>query len=263
MARSVRSQEGRVKGAADSVTVSTIIPTYNEAENLPLLLLRLTELSREMDLVIEVIVVDDSSPDGTGQVAEDLSGWLSQSMSITVLHRPEKAGLSSALLDGVRLSKGDYIVIMDADHSHDVAYLHAMLAEARNGADVVVGSRYVDGGKILDWPLGRRLVSIGATSIARLLFGLSVKDPMSGYVVFHRKVFEKLPYGLNPNCYKLLLEVLVRSRPARIVEIPITFRDRENGESKLSMAQVIEYIRLVAALLRNASSSDTVVGETS
>ncbi len=234
--------------------LSIIIPTFNEALNLPELFERLLAFVKESNLSVETIVVDDDSPDGTGVLAEELAirhdGWL----RVRVLHRPAKLGLSSALYDGIRASTGAWIAMLDADNSHDIATLRDMLHAAQAGADVVVGSRYVTGGRIEDWPLHRRIISIGATLMTRALFDLRVHDPMSGFAVFRRGVAERLPSLSNPKAYKFLLELLVRVRPLEVSEIPIVFTNRANGNSKFSINEMGQFLRLVIVLCRERGS---------
>ena len=245
----------KTRDPSESPKLSVIVPTLNEAESLPLLCNRISRFAEESGLQVELVIVDDSSPDGTSGVALNLADTFKDSITIRVLVRPRNRGVSSALFEGMRASRGDFIVMMDADNSHDAYHLSEMLAIAEEGADVVVGSRYIKEGEILAWPLRRRIISLGATWIARLLFDVPVKDPMSGFALYRRRVIERLPDISTPHCYKLLLEVLVRVRPAQVREVPISFRDRENGQSKLSSSQIFEYLKLVAALLRSTSRS--------
>lgn len=231
--------------------LSIIVPTFNEASNLSELFDRLVAFVRAENLSIETIVVDDSSPDGTGLLAEELAFKNNGVLSARVLHRPAKLGLSSALLDGVRVAHAPWVAIVDADNSHDVAKLADMFQRARYGADVVVGSRYIHGGRIEAWPLSRRVISLGATAIARALFRLAVRDPMSGFAVMRREIVLGLTELDNPRAYKFLLEVLVRMRPAYVVEVPFTFRNRRNGRSKLGWRDIAEYCRLILALLQD------------
>ncbi len=231
-------------------TLSIIIPTFNEAANLPSLFSGLLEFVRTTNLFVETIVVDDSSPDGTGVLAEELAIKHNGTLSARVLHRPRKLGLSSALYDGIRVSAGNWVVMLDADNSHPTQSLLEMYQLAQRGADVVIGSRYVAGGRIEDWPLRRRLVSRGATLIARIAFHLDVKDPVSGFAILRRETAMRLPELLNPRTYKFLLELLIRVRPAHVEEVPIVFRDRRNGDSKLTPKEFVEFGLLVLALLR-------------
>ncbi len=230
--------------------ISIIVPTFNEASNLPELFNRLLTFVRESRLSVETIVVDDASPDGTGIIAEELAIRHNGTLSAKVIHRPGKLGLSSALFDGIQSSRGLWVAMLDADNSHDIRSLRDMWRATKDGVDVVIGSRYVRGGKIEDWPLNRRLVSRGATWLARTAFRLRVKDPMSGFALFRRETGVGLTELRNPRAYKFLLELLVRSEGLRVEEVPITFRDRKNGDSKLTPKEFIEFTRLLLALFR-------------
>ena len=236
-------------------TLSLIIPTFNEAANLPELFERLLAFAKETNLSIETIVVDDASPDGTGVLAEELAFRHNGALSARVLHRPKKLGLSSALYDGMRESRAPWVAVLDADNSHDLRDLAKMLQVAREtGVDIVIGSRYVEGGQIQSWPASRRIISLAATYLSRVLLHLEVKDPMAGFAVFRKDLVGRL-FGLrNPRAYKLLLEFLVRVHPLTLVEVPITFRNRRNGESKLTPHEFVEFSRLVLALMREPRS---------
>lgn len=230
--------------------VSIVVPTFNEAKNLPELFDRLLTFVHESKLSVETIIVDDASPDGTGVVAEELAIRHNGSLSARVLHRPAKLGLSSAVYDGIRASRGSWVAMLDADNSHDIRSLTDMVAAAQEDVDLVIGSRYVNGGRIEDWPLRRRMVSRSATLIARTAFRLEVRDPMSGFALVRRETALRLPELLKPKTFKFLLEVLVRVRPLRIREVPITFRNRLNGCSKLTPKEFVDFGVLVLALLR-------------
>ncbi len=240
-------------------TLSIVIPTFNERENLPILFPRLADFASENGLAVEAIIVDDSSPDGTGAFAEDFAKNGGE-LLIRVLHRDGKLGLSSALFDGIRESRGDWVVTMDADDSHDTCQLTEMLKAARDGADVVIGSRYVPGARIVNWPLRRRILSWGATHLARMVFRMEVRDPMSGFALIRREVALKLSHLLNPLAYKFLLELLVRVRPETVTEVPITFKDRCNGKSKFTNNQILQYLYLVLALIREKGNSSVPSG---
>ncbi len=230
--------------------ISVVVPTFNEAANLPELFERLLAFVRDSKLSLETIVVDDASPDGTGVIAEQLAIKHNGSLSARVLHRPAKLGLSSALYDGIQVAQGSWIAMLDADNSHDIRSLREMYRAAQDGVDVVIGSRYVRGGRIEEWPMRRLLISRGATAIARTAFRLDVRDPMSGFVLLRRDAAARVPELLNPRTYKFLLELLVRVRPLSVREVPIVFRNRRNGDSKLSGREIVEFARLVVALMR-------------
>ena len=235
--------------------MSIVVPTFNEATNLSELFERLHAFARESGLALETIVVDDDSPDGTGVLAEALAVKHDGLLSVRVLHRPSKLGLSSALHDGIQVSQGSWIAMLDADNSHDARSLIDMFQAAQDGADLIIGSRYVPGGRIEDWPLSRRIISLGATALSQFLFRLEVRDPMSGFALIRRDTAMRLPSLRNPRAYKFLLELLVRVRPLEVREIPITFTNRKNGDSKLTGSEILEFIRLIFALLPRRARS--------
>jgi dolichol-phosphate mannosyltransferase len=224
--------------------LSVIVPTYEERESLPLLVARLREVHRR--LPIEIVVVDDASPDGTGAVAERLAG--EGTVPLAVVHRPRKAGLASAVLAGAAVARGEIVTVMDADLSHPPELLVDLAAAVRAGADVAIASRYVPGGGIANWPLRRRLVSRAATLLARAALGLRARDPLSGFFAVRSALLREGGYlGAG---YKLLVEVLARHPEARVVEIPYRFTDRVRGRSKLTGGEIVDYLRLLAALRR-------------
>jgi glycosyltransferase involved in cell wall biosynthesis len=213
-----------------------VIPTYNEAENI----LPLTRDVLAQGPSLEVLVVDDASPDGTGaRVAE--AG--AREPRIRLLARPGKLGLGSAYLAGFRygLDHGfDWVITMDGDGSHAPHFLPAMLAAGRS-ADVVVGSRYVPGGGIRNWPAHRRALSAFANLYTRTLLGLSVHDCTSGYRAYSRRVLERVdPFGVRSSGYSFLEEMIYRVERAgfRIAEVPILFQDRTAGASKIDHREI-------------------------
>jgi dolichol-phosphate mannosyltransferase len=193
----------------------------------------------------EAIFVDDNSPDGTAREIEAL-----QDPRARLLSRPRKLGLGSAVVAGLDLARGDYIGMMDADLSHrpeDVARLYRAAREA----DITIGSRYVPGGRVVGWPLRRKIISRGATLLARLLLWMRVRDPLSGLAICRRQVLEGLKGRLSPRGYKLLLEVLARDRRSRVQEVPITFVERAHGQSKLDRGELLAFLRLLWELKRS------------
>lgn len=228
--------------------VSVVVPTYNERDNVVKLIPALHEALSGAGISYEVVVVDDNSPDGTAEVARSLSSRY----NVRVLVRPGKLGLASAILDGVRASRGRYVAVMDADLQHPPEVLPKLVEMARGGCDVVIGSRYVRGGATPGWSSIRRLVSWGANTIARLLLPRvrGVRDAMSGYFVFRREVIEGVE--LNPRGFKFLLELLVKGRFSRVCEYPIVFRPRVWGESKLGIGEVVNYILHVLDLAHDS-----------
>lgn len=224
-----------------------LIPTYNEAENLA----KLVPQVLEQDARIEVLVIDDNSPDGTGRIADELAASVSR---IHVLHRPAKQGLGQAYLAGFRwaLQRGyDYVFEMDADFSHDPEHLKQFLA-AVESADLVLGSRYLHGRvTVVNWPIGRLLLSYFANVYARWVTGLSVWDLTGGFKCFRRHVLEAIDLEkVRSNGYAFQIEMSVRAwrRGFRITEIPIVFVDRTEGHSKMNRAIVREAVWMVPRL---------------
>lgn len=233
--------EYKARGRGD---VSIIVPTYKEKENLRPLTERIFETLSKTALNAEVVVVDDNSRDGSVELVEQLQ---TEGFNVRILVRTTERGLSSAVVHGFRSAKYDTLVCMDADLQHDPKYLPSVIDPViLNEADFTVGSRNVDGGAVEDWPLIRRLISAGATLAARPLAACS--DPMSGFFCLSRETFVGGLKRLNPMGYKIGLELMVRCNCKRIKEVPIVFRDREAGESKLTMKQNLLYLRQLLGL---------------
>jgi dolichol-phosphate mannosyltransferase len=224
------------------------LPTYDERANLERMLRSLGEVLREGD---RVLVIDDNSPDGTGQLAEELTQDLP---FVSVLHRPEKQGLGPAYLDGFRqaLEDGAELVLeMDCDFSHDPQDVPRLIAAAEGGADVVLGSRYVEGGRVGNWGLARRAISRGGSLYTALFLHMGVKDPTGGFKCFRRRVLEEIhPDTITAKGYAFQIETTYRAKRAgfRVVEIPITFDDRVSGTSKMSRRIVLEAVWRVPLL---------------
>ncbi len=224
--------------------VSVITPTYNEAENLPILVQRLHQALG--DLPHEIIVADDDSPDRTWEVAERLAA---DDPTITVMRRFHDPGLSASVLDGMTVARGETLAVIDADLQHDASILPEMVREVTSGsADVVVGSRSTVGGGYGDWAASRRLVSWVATLIARLLLRVPVSDPMSGYFVVSRRAYEQTAPHINPRGFKILLEFVGRNRDLRVREVGYEFSNRVHGETKLNRSVIRSYLLGVAEL---------------
>lgn len=218
-----------------------IIPTYNERENIP----RLVPMVLEQDPRLEILIIDDASPDGTGAIADELAA---AEPRVHALHRVGKLGLGTAYLTGFRwaLERGyDYIFEMDADFSHDPAHLPQFLAAIRD-ADVVLGSRYLEGRvTVVNWPITRLLLSYGANLYARLVTGLPIADATGGYKCFRREVLQAIDLDrVESEGYAFQIEITLRAwkKGFRIVEIPIVFTDRDVGESKMSKRIIWEAV---------------------
>jgi len=221
-----------------------VVPTYNEAENLESLVQAATKaLRKAAPEGFVMLVVDDNSPDGTGELADRLAA---EREELRVLHRPAKAGLGPAYLAGFAeaLAGGaGYVMEMDADFSHDPEDLGRLLAAAREGADLVLGSRYVPGGGVQDWGPLRRLVSRGGSLYARVLLGVGQHDLTGGFKCFRRATLEAIDLeSVTSKGYAFQIELTYRAarRGLRIVEVPIVFRERRVGRSKMSSRIALE-----------------------
>lgn len=213
--------------------ISIVVPTLNEAKNIALLARNIAAAMGKEPF--ELIVVDDDSPDQTWKIA----GELPVTYCVKVVRRFEKKGLSCAVVEGLAHSTGNIVGMMDADLSHPPETISVMIDEIRRGgADLVVASRLIPGGGTEGWPRSRKLTSRVATILARPL--TAVKDPMSGFLFFRKEILDGV--CLKPRGYKIGLEIMIKSRARKIVEVPIIFKDRTAGESKLSMKQNVEYL---------------------
>ena len=229
-----------------------ILPTYNEVENIEAIVIAAGEvLERVAPEGFSVLVVDDGSPDGTGEIADRLAAeheW------VEVCHRAEKNGIGPAYLAGFRhaLDRGaGYVMEMDSDFSHDPADLARLLEAVQGGADLALGSRYVPGGGVRNWGLLRRFISEGGSTYARLVLGLEIRDVTGGFKCFRREVLEAIHFdGVRSHGYAFQVELTYRAVRAgfQVVEVPIVFKDRERGESKMSWRIAAEAVWLVPRL---------------
>ena len=223
--------------------VVMVIPTYNEAENLEWIVGRL----RAAQPGVDVMIVDDNSPDGTGEIADRMAA---DDAAISVVHRTEKAGLGAAYLNGfdVALAAGyDVIGQMDADGSHQPEQLPRLL-DALVDADLVIGSRWVRGGSVVNWPLTRKALSVGGNIYARVALGIPVRDVTAGYRLFRRATLDAIDLGSVESsgyCFQADLAWRTAQAGLRIVEVPIEFVERERGESKMDRAVATESLRRI------------------
>jgi dolichol-phosphate mannosyltransferase len=216
-----------------------LIPTYNERENLPVLAAKLLSIDGT-----ELLVIDDGSPDGTGAVADQLA--TAHPGRVRVMHRQGQRGLGRSYLDGFRTavaSDADLVCQMDADLSHDPAFLPAMFDAIDRGAELVIGSRYLPGGRVENWPLHRMMLSGFANTYIRTATGLRVRDCTAGFRCWRRTALARLPLDrLNSDGYSFLVEVTFHAAAAgiRIDEVPIVFVERRQGASKVSIGVLVE-----------------------
>ena len=221
-----------------------VLPTYNESRNLP----QIVPAILSQDPRLEVLVVDDNSPDGTGAIADSLSTTLAR---VHVLHRPGKQGLGKAYLAGFAwgLAQGyDLLFEMDADFSHDPKFLPELIRAVEAGADLALGSRYKAGVNVINWPMSRLLLSSGANLYARLVTGMPLTDSTGGFKCFRRRVLETIPLDrVKSNGYSFQIEMSYRAwrKGFRVTEVSIIFTDRVEGQSKINRKIVREAIWMV------------------
>jgi dolichol-phosphate mannosyltransferase len=221
--------------------LTMVVPTYNERDRLADLTRALFEAASSSRLSLELVIVDDNSPDGTGAIADELA----RAYRVHVIHRSGKLGLGTAVVAGFAVASADIVGVMDADFSHPPALVPRMHAVFRaTEADVLVASRYVPGGQTPNWPLMRRLMSRAACLAARPLS--PIRDAASGFFLIKRSIAREVT--IKAGGFKICLELIVRGWPTRLVEIPYRFDDRELGESKMSYREAAGYLVQLRAL---------------
>ncbi|MGL4368708.1 MAG: glycosyltransferase [Spirochaetota bacterium] len=225
--------------------ISIVVPTFREAKNIPVLCEKIAHIFKKLPYAYEIIIVDDNSQDGTDKAVTALK---KKKINVTLKVRTEERGLSSAVIAGFDMAKGDILFCMDADLSHPVEAIPGMIAKiADDGAEFVIGSRNVPGGSADTFSAYRKLNAWGAKTLARPF--AKVTDPMAGFFCFTKTIYTpKVRKSLNPIGWKIGLELLVKSNPKKIMEVPITFQDRLYGESKLSAKEQLNYIKHLARL---------------
>lgn len=223
--------------------LSVVLPVYNEKDNIRPMIEAIFKALREGDIVAELIVVDDSSPDGTAAIAQEMAG---QYPGLRVMVRKGERGAASAVLRGFEAAKYDIVLAIDADFSHPPELIPRLFWPLHEGkADIAVASRYIKGGSVGDWPFRLRAVSKGATSLGRLV--TSVKDPMSGYFALKKSVIDGVK--LKTRSCKILLEILAKGNYDKVVEVPFTFADRKAGASKIENRRMKDYLVHLMTLL--------------
>lgn len=229
------------------MNVWIVIPTYNEKKNLR----ELVDEILNLDIEKNILIVDDNSPDGTGELADELSN---QYENVFVLHRKEKSGLGTAYIEGFKYAlseKADYIFEMDADFSHDPQIIPVFLEKIKE-YDIVIGSRYLNGISVVNWPLSRLVLSLLASTYVRLVLGLPLKDCTSGFKCFRRRVLENINLdSVSSNGYAFQIEMNYRAykKGFKLGEVSIIFIDRHSGSSKMSKKIIFEAILIVWKLL--------------
>jgi glycosyltransferase involved in cell wall biosynthesis len=231
-----------------SFAVQVIVPTYNEKENIT----TLAELLLTLSIVPDVIIVDDNSPDGTGDIADHLAAEYPG--RVHVIHRPGKLGLGTAYIAGFKhaIAEGsDLIVTMDADFSHHPRYIPDMVAKIMHGYDLVIGSRYVPGGGVVECTLPRKMLSWGANAVARTMLDLETHDTTAGFRCYRREVLASIPLDeIFSSGYSFLIEMLykVHQRGWRVGEVPIIYQNRRQGVSKISRREIFKALYTVVRL---------------
>ncbi len=231
--------------APTQLKFSIVVPTYKEAGGIERLIVTLADVFARNKLDGEIIVVDDNSPDGTGDIVERLTA---AKYPVRCLHRPGKMGLSSGVIDGWKFARpeSEALGAMDADFSHDANIIPRMVDALANGYDLAIGSRYVKGGGIEDWPMQRKITSLVAIALAQPLTPL--RDITSGYFLVRRHAIEGV--DLDPIGFKIGLEVIAKARYRRALEVPYVFTDRVAGTSKLNQNEIFNYLRQLARIYR-------------
>jgi len=229
---------------------SLVIPTYNESDNIAKIVEETLKISAESGLDLELVLVDDNSPDGTGKLAEELS--LKYPGKIKVIHRAGKQGLSSAIREGISSAAKGIVVVTDADMSHEMKKIPALVGPiARGEASLCIGSRYVPGGSIKNWGFVRKVISRGAIILSLPL--TRIKDPVSGFFALDKSIIRDVE--LNSQGYKILLEIIVKGKYDKCVEVPYAFTDRKRGKSKLDLNEFWCYLKTLYSLLLYKYSS--------
>lgn len=223
---------------------SIIVPTYNEAGGIERLIEAVDAVFKQNALDGEIIVVDDNSPDGTGAIVDRLA----ERYPVRCLHRPGKLGLSSGVIDGWKFARpeSEALGAMDADFSHDPRVIVQMIRALENGYDLAIGSRYVPGGGIENWPWRRKVTSLVAIALAKPL--TPIRDITSGFFMVRRSSLEGVE--LDPIGFKIGLEVIAKARYRKAIEIPYVFTDRVAGSSKLNQGEILNYLRQLGRIYR-------------
>ncbi len=211
--------------------ISIILPALNEGENLKKLIPKISKVLKKEKF--EIIIIDDNSTDGTYKIVKKME----KDYNIKYILRTKEKGLSSAVIEGFKNAKGNILVVMDSDLSHPPEVIPELISKTKKNSDIVVASRYIEGGGVVKWPLPRKFISVFATFLAKPL--VKVKDPLAGFFCLKRKVIENAV--LNPIGFKILLEILVKGNHKKVSEIPYMFQKRYAGKSKADVHIYLQY----------------------
>jgi dolichol-phosphate mannosyltransferase len=226
--------------------VSVVIPAYNERENIKKLLCKISAVLKGK-FPYEIIVVDDNSPDGTAEAVREVA----RKTNTKLISRKSKTGIGSAYKKGIESSSGSIVITMDADLSHNPEMIPQMVEELSRGNDIVLGSRYIEGGEIERWSIYRKFMSRSANKVAKLVLGLHANDLTTGFRAYRRDALDKLRFAeFTSNGYSILMEIVFKAERAHlnIKEVPITFHDRRGGSSKLGLWEQLKYLLTVLRL---------------
>eukprot|EP01017_Pseudomicrothorax_dubius_P034819 TRINITY_DN4810_c0_g1_i10.p1 TRINITY_DN4810_c0_g1~~TRINITY_DN4810_c0_g1_i10.p1 ORF type:complete len:243 (-),score=59.95 TRINITY_DN4810_c0_g1_i10:168-896(-) len=229
---------------------SVILPTYNERENLPIIVTLILEMAEKNKLDFEIVIVEDNSPDGTLQVAKELQRI--NPGKINILERAGKLGLGSAYVDGIKKCSGDFVIIMDADFSHHPKYIPQFIErQKQTNADIVSGTRYLPGGGVFGWNFERKLVSRCANFIAASIVGQGTSDLTGSFRLYKREVIARIIPEIASRGYAFQMEIVIRAAKYgyKIEEVPIVFVDRIFGESKLGSDEVVIYLKGIWSII--------------
>tara|TARA_Y100000310_G_scaffold238966_1_gene242502 strand:- start:937 stop:1683 length:747 start_codon:yes stop_codon:yes gene_type:complete len=236
-----------------AIDLTILLPTYNESTTIEKMLDAIAS-AVPPKINTEVLVIDDDSPDGTNKIVDSYIQKSKGTISFRIHTRKDKRGLSSAVIDGIGLARGKFILVMDSDFSHPPQVIPIMYDElVNNDLDIVVGSRYVEGGKYEGWPLTRKLISRIGNGLAGLWLGLDIKDSMTGLFALKKDLIKNLSFEAIG--YKILLEILVKTKGAKVKEVPFICVNRKEGTSKFSFSTINDYFKLLKILRKTASYS--------
>jgi len=229
--------------------LTVIVPTFNEEANIANIIEAVNSTFLSNNISGEILVVDDESRDKTIEIVQNLTLKYN---NLKIIVRHEDHGLSQSVIEGFKQANSDIFLVIDADYSHPPELIPLFYEKIKKGADIVIGSRYISGGGIKQWPLKRRVLSLGATGLGRILFP-EITDPVSGFFALRKEVV--FGVQLHPRGYKILMEVLGRGHWKSVFEIPFTFTDRQNGESKLTFCIISDYAKQILSLTEYSLTS--------